>query len=58
MTGLIIFLSTYPEEASIVPPIPGSGIQHVRSEDAADDANDDAKGFCQTLIQLQSTWLD
>ncbi len=32
---------TDPEEAGVIPPIPSPGIQHVRRQDAADDANDD-----------------
>jgi hypothetical protein len=29
-----------PEEAGEVPPIPGAGVEHVRCEDAVDDADD------------------
>jgi hypothetical protein len=33
-------MMTHPEETSIIAPIPGAGVQHIRRENAADDAYD------------------
>lgn len=30
---------SYPEEAGKVAPVPGRGVEHVRSQDTVDDAN-------------------
>lgn len=35
----------YPKESGIIPPVPCSGVQHIRRQNAADDADNDTRSW-------------